>query len=155
MPLLIPGNSVCLGVEWSLPEQGCFPHKDLKCSYQTSSLSLSLGFSRGHEDMVVLSHSLQQGAAQTAEEAKATHRLLYAGSSRAASHVSRFRPTITQPFLHWLVCHLNTFILSLHGHQCHQTLQAVWGSLSFTISGTAFRSLASIQAQQRHSLIVP
>lgn len=32
MPLLILGDSVCLGMEWSFPEHGCFPHRDLKCS---------------------------------------------------------------------------------------------------------------------------
>lgn len=125
MSLLIPGKSVCLGMEWSLPEHGCFPHRDLKCPFKTSSLSLSLGFSRGREDMVVLSHSLQEEAARTAEEAKATHRLLDTGLSPAASHVSPSTPTITQPFFHWLVCHLNILLFCL----------SAWSSLSSDTRG--------------------
>lgn len=128
MPLLIPGKSVCLGMEWSLPEHGCFPHRDLKYSFKTSSLSLSLGFSRGREDTVVLSHSLQEGAARTAGEAKATHRLFfYTGLSPAASHVSPSSPTITQPFLHWLVCHLNILLFCL----------SAWSSVSSDTRGHA------------------
>lgn len=65
----------------------------------------------GHGGPVPL--TTEEGAVRTAEEVKVTHRLLYTGPSRAASHMSLFSPTIKQPFLHWLVCHLNTFILSL------------------------------------------
>lgn len=113
MSLLIPGKSVCLGMEWFLPEHGCFPHRDLKCSFKTSSLSLSLGFSRGREDMVVLSHSLQEGAARTVEEAKATHRLLDTGLSCCVPRVP-VQPNnhTTFPALACLSLE-HTFILSL------------------------------------------
>lgn len=155
MPLLIPGDSVCLGMEWFLPEYGCFPHRDLKCSFKTCwpvTVTELLKRLWGHGGPVPLTTGRcstdcrrGQGNTQTA--------LPWPFS--CCIPCIPIQPNNHEAFPALACLSLEHFYsVSLHGHQCHQTLQAMWSSLSFTISGTVFCSLASIQAQQRHCLIV-